>query len=110
MEVYEIEDYYGYSTAQLVKILGARVRDYRLRSKMTQKEVSEQSGITINTIHKVETGSSTGITLSTFLSLLRAIENLENLDNIMPDMSVSPYLYRANSKKIQRVRHKQKKS
>ena len=110
MEVYEIEDYYGYSTAQLVKILGARFRDYRLRSKMTQKDVSEQSGITINTIHKFETGSSTGITLSTFLSLLRAIENLENLDNIMPDMSVSPYLYRENSKKIQRVRHKQKKS
>ena len=109
MEIYEIEDYYGYSTAQLVKILGARFRDYRLRSKMTQKDVSEQSGITINTIHKFETGSSTGITLTTFLKLLRAIENLENLDTIMPDMSVSPYLYRANSKKIQRVRRKQKK-
>ena len=45
-------DYYEYSIPELVKLLGARFKDYRLRSNMTQKEVSEQSGITISTIHR----------------------------------------------------------
>ena len=51
-------DYYEYSIPELIKLLGARFKDYRLRSKMTQKDVSEQSGITITTIHKFENGTS----------------------------------------------------
>ena len=39
-------DYYEYAIPQLVKLLGARFKDYRLRSNMTQKEVSEQSSLT----------------------------------------------------------------
>lgn len=42
-------DYYEYAIPQLVKLLGARFKDYRLRSNMTQKEVSEQSGLTTTT-------------------------------------------------------------
>ena len=49
-------DYYEYAIPQLVKLLGARFKDYRLRSNMTQKEVSEQSGLTVTTIHKFESG------------------------------------------------------
>lgn len=30
-------DYYEYSIPELVKLLGARFKDYRLRSNMTQK-------------------------------------------------------------------------
>lgn len=48
-------DYYEYSIPELVKLLGARFKDYRLRSHMTQKEVSEQSGITIATILELPT-------------------------------------------------------
>ena len=40
-------DYYEYSIPELIKLLGARFKDYRLRSNMTQKDVSEQSGITL---------------------------------------------------------------
>ena len=42
-------DYYEYSIPELVKLLGARFKDYRLRSGMTQKDVSVQSGVSINT-------------------------------------------------------------
>ena len=31
-------DYYEYSIPELVKLLGARFKDYRLRSNITQKE------------------------------------------------------------------------
>ena len=72
-------DYYEYSIPELVKLLGARFKDYRLRSHMTQKEVSEQSGITITTIHKFENGTSGNVSLGTFLLLLKAIGQIDAL-------------------------------
>lgn len=99
-------DYYEYSIPELVKMLGARFKDYRLRSDMTQKEVSEQSGITINTIHKFENGATGNMSLNTFLLLMKAIGRLEGLDEIMPDLPESAYLKKGD-KKVQRIRHKQ---
>ncbi len=98
-------DYYEYSILELVKLLGARFKDYRLSSNMTQKEVSEQSGITITTIHKFENGASNNISLSTFLLLLKAIGQIDALDELMPELPPSAYLMK-EEKKIQRIRHK----
>ena len=98
-------DYYEYSILEFVKLLGARFKDYRLSSNMTQKEVSEQSGITITTIHKFENGASNNISLSTFLLLLKAIGQIDALDELMPELPPSAYLMK-EEKKIQRIRHK----
>ena len=75
-------DYYEYSIPELIKLLGARFKDYRLRSNMTQKDVSEQSGITITTIHKFENGTSGNMSLGTFLLLMKAIGQI--VDFLMP--------------------------
>lgn len=93
-------DYYEYSIPELIKLLGTRFKDYRLRSNMTQREVSEQSGITITTIHKFENGTSGNVSLGTFLLLLKAIGQIDALDELLPELPVSAYLM-----KIQRVRH-----
>ena len=98
-------DYYEYSILELVKLLGARFKDYRLSSNMTQKEVSEQSGITITTIHKFENGATNNISLSTFLLLLKAIGQIDALDELKPELPPSAYLMK-EEKKIQRIRHK----
>ena len=98
-------DYYEYSIPELVKLLGARFKDYRLRSNMTQKEVSEQSGITITTIHKFENGTSGNVSLGTFLLLLKAIGQIDALDELMPVLPPSAYLVK-EEKKVQRIRHK----
>lgn len=99
-------DYYEYSIPEIVKMLGNRFRDYRLRSQMTQKDVAEQSGITINTIHKFENGLTGNMSLGTFLSLMKAIGQIDTLDELMPDLPESAYLIRENQKKVQRIRHK----
>ena len=78
-------DYYEYAIPQLVKLLGARFKDYRLRSNMTQKEVSEQSGLTVTTIHKFESGAADNISLATFLLLLKALGEIEALDDLLPE-------------------------
>lgn len=99
-------DYYEYSIPEIVKILGARFKDYRLRSGMTQKDVSDQSGITINTIHKFENGVTGNLSLSTFLLLMKAIGQIDGIDEVMPELPESAYLIRKENKKVQRIRHK----
>lgn len=98
-------DYYEYSIPELIKLLGARFKEYRLRSNMTQKDVSEQSGITITTIHKFENGTSGNMSLGTFLLLLKAIGQIDALDELMPKLPESAYLIKSE-KKVQRIRHK----
>lgn len=98
-------DYYEYSIPELVRMLGLRFKDYRLRCEMTQRDVSEQSGIAVNTIHKFETGKATNISLGTFLLLMKTIGCIERLDELMPELPVSAYLVN-EGKKVQRIRHK----
>ena len=69
------------------------------------ENVSEQSGITITTIHKFENGTSGNISLGTFLLLLKAIGQISALDELMPDLPPSAYLMK-EEKKVQRIRHK----
>lgn len=99
-------DFYEYSIPDIVKLLGARFKDYRLRSNMTQKEVAEQSGVSIITITRFENGTTGSISLSTFLLLLKAIECIDGLDELLPELPDSAYLINAG-KKVQRIRHKQ---
>ena len=56
-----MKDLFEYSTPELVRMLGTRFKDYRMRCSLTQKEVSELSGVGLTTIHKFENGTAGGI-------------------------------------------------
>lgn len=98
-------DFYEYSTPELVRLLGERFRDYRMRCNLTQKEVAERSGIGLTTIHKFENGTARNISLSTFILLLRVVGQINALDDVLPELPESPYLIRKEEKKAQRIRH-----
>ena len=98
-------DYYEYSIPELVQMLGARFKDYRMRSNMTQKDVAEQAGLTVNTIHKFENGTAGNLSLSTFILLLKVVGQINALDDVLPELPESPYLIRKEDKKAQRIRH-----
>jgi transcriptional regulator with XRE-family HTH domain len=98
-------DYTEYSAPELVRMLGRRFKDYRLRANMTQKEVAEMAGLSSLTIYRFENGTVTNISLSTFLLLMKAVGCINDIENVMPEQPESPYLYKEN-KKMQRVRHK----
>ena len=102
-------DLYEYSTPELVRLLGSRFKDYRMRCNLTQKEVAEQSGIGLTTIHKFENGTAGNLSLSTFILLLRVIGQVNALDDVLPELPESPYLVRREEKKAQRIRHTNKK-
>ena len=102
-------DFYEYSTPELVRLLGSRFKDYRMRCNLTQKEVAEQSGIGLTTIHKFENGTANSLSLSTFILLLRVVGQVNALDDVLPELPESPYLVRKEEKKAQRIRHTNKK-
>ena len=87
-------DLYEYSTPEMVRLLGNRFKEYRLRCNLTQKEVAELSGVGMTTIHKFENGTAGNISLSTFI--------------LLPELPESPYLTRRDEKKAQRIRHTKK--
>ena len=102
-------DFYEYSTPELVRLLGSRFKEYRMRCNLTQKEVAEQSGIGLTTIHKFENGTANSLSLSTFILLLRVVGQVNALDDVLPELPESPYLVRREEKKGQRIRHTNKK-
>ncbi len=92
-------------TADVLRNLGMRFRDYRMRMRMTRKDVSIAAGIGMTTLYKFESGNMTDISFSTLLRLLRVLGLSDNWEAIIPELPASPYLYNDKLKKMQRVRH-----
>lgn len=91
------------SGVEIVQDLGKRFAQYRKRAGVTQNQVASQSGISQFTISGFENGSQTGISLKTFVRLMRAIGEVDQLDTLLPDLPQSPAeLFRTlNNKKQQ---------
>ena len=98
-------DFYEYSTPELVRLLGNRFKEYRMRCNLTQKEVAELSGIGLTTIHKFENGTAGNLSLSTFILLLKVVGQIDALDNVLPELPESPYLIRKEERRAQLIRH-----
>ena len=99
---------YEYTTPELVRLLGERFKEYRMRCNLTQREVAERSGVGLTTIYKFENGTAGNLSLSTFILLLKVIGQVDALDDLMPELPESPYLVRRDEKKVQRIRHPKK--
>ncbi|MDP3435314.1 MAG: helix-turn-helix transcriptional regulator [Bacteroidota bacterium] len=81
---------YEQSGSDMIRQLGKRYSVYRKRMGYTQKEVAEKSGLSVFTISSFENGSSTGITLASFIKLLRAIDSLDEIVKLLPELPESP--------------------
>ena len=81
---------YEKSGSELIRDLGKRYSEYRKRMGYTQKYVSGKSGISVFTISSFENGSSTGLTIASFIKLLRAIDYLEEIEKLLPELPESP--------------------
>lgn len=93
-------DLYEKSGSDIIRELGKRYSEYRKRMEYTQKEVAEKSGLSVFTISSFENGSSTGITLASFIKLLRAIDSLDEIEKLLPELPESPRaLFKKQSKK-----------
>ena len=81
---------YEKSGNELVQELGKRFMEYRKQMGFTQKMVAEKSGLSVFTISSFESGSLTGISLTSLIKLLRAIDCLEEVEKLLPKLPASP--------------------
>lgn len=94
------DNLYEKSGNEIIRELGKRYSDYRKRFGFTQKEISAKSGLSVFTISSFENGASTGITMASFIKLLRAIESLEEIEKLLPELPKSPRaLFKSQGKK-----------
>ena len=76
------------STTQIEAELGRRLRRRRVTLGLNQTEVAERAGLARRTVSSVERGE--GGSMATFVSLLRALGAIDQLQQILPDPGPSP--------------------
>ena len=91
MNEYFDPNLYERSNNDIIVSLGARFRDYRVALRLTQKEISEQSGVSVMTIVRFERGESASIRLDNFVALMRSIQKLEWIAEVIPSIQTSLY-------------------
>ena len=88
--------------ADLVK----RFKEYRLAYGPTRQEAAEKAGVSLITLRLFENGKVYNIDMGNFLFLLRVVNCLEQMDDLMPEIPVSAYtMERIMNKKPKRIRH-----
>lgn len=76
------------SSEQIETALCARLERIRLARNMTQVQLAVEAGVSPRTIRRLEKGE--GVSLDTFIRVLRALGIQENLAALLPDPSVRP--------------------
>lgn len=94
------------SNDEVLKILGGRVKDYRVNAGITQEQLAEDTGLSLRTIVNIETGKD--VKLGSIIYVLRALRLLGNLDILVPEQEIRPSDIARMGKKRERVKRSSK--
>lgn len=99
-----VEQLYPLTDAAIASELGHRLAALRVQRGLRQVDVAGGSGLSESTIKKLEKGRGTLLNL---IAVLRELNALDALDQMLPESGVSPMqLLKHNDNKPQRVRLK----
>lgn len=91
------------SNPAILERIGYRIKEMRVRQNITQEELANASGVSTLTVANIEKGKSVSLLL--FISILRSLGLLENLEQLIPEIKISPIvLKKLQGKKRYRVR------
>jgi transcriptional regulator with XRE-family HTH domain len=82
--------------------MGHRIRQERLNRNISQKELADAAGTSLNTVRELEAGE-TNPTMRVVLGILRALDLLDRFDALFPEPSPSP-VQAVKLRKLQRQR------
>ena len=85
------QETYGQSNGEIIARLGERFRQYRSALGLSQKQIAFQSGVSVMTIVRFEKGKGNAIRLDNLTALMRAIQRLDDIAELIPDMPESLY-------------------
>ncbi|MCD8309812.1 MAG: helix-turn-helix domain-containing protein [Prevotellaceae bacterium] len=91
------------SNVAILTEIGSRLKEYRIRKRIQQKEMAEAAGVSLDTVVRLERGAS--ISMEKLLRILRVLDMLENIESLVPEPPISPILLqKLKGKKRYRVR------
>ena len=94
------------NNAAMVKELGVRFKQYRISYRLTQQEVADKVGLSVVTLSNFENGKLSNLTLAHFLGLMRVLDRMKYVNELLPEIPISAYeLDKINKKKKKRVRY-----
>jgi transcriptional regulator with XRE-family HTH domain len=73
---------------ELQELLGDRLKRLRLNRNLDQRTTAEKAGISEKALRNLEAGR--GSTVETLLRVLKALDHLEGLDMLAPEVGVNP--------------------
>lgn len=89
------------------KLIGERLRLYRINAEMTQIDLERKSGVSVRSISRLEQGAS--VQLESLIKILTALNLESNIDLLIPDQTKRPsYYLKESDKPRRRVRKKEK--
>ena len=71
-----------------LKLIARRISKQRLDQNLSQAEVATNAGVSKRTVERLEAGESTQ--LSNFLRILSALELLDGIETLLPELPPSP--------------------
>lgn len=84
-------DIYELSNGEVAASLGERFREYRGALGLSQKDVAQQSGVSVMTIVRFERGQGNSIRLDNLIALMRAVQRLDDIADLIPEIPQSLY-------------------
>jgi DNA-binding XRE family transcriptional regulator len=84
----DINNWYAMSDPAIIKDIGQKLKGFRLQKNRTQEEIAREIGLNRVTIGEIEKGRPSS--LLTFIQLLRGLDKLELLNNIIAVPAISP--------------------
>jgi transcriptional regulator with XRE-family HTH domain len=72
----------------VLRELGARIERTRLERDLTQAQVADAASVGLNTLRRLEAGQ--GATLTNLIRVLRALDLIDGLDQVVPEPVASP--------------------
>lgn len=76
------------SDGAILNEFGLRISRCRLNKNMTQDALAVEAGVSTPTIQRAESGAS--IQLLKLIRILRALNLIENIESLIPELAVSP--------------------
>lgn len=73
---------------ELQELLGDRLKRLRLNRNLDQRTTAEKAGISEKSLRNLESGR--GSTVETLLRVLKALDHLQGLDMLAPEISINP--------------------
>ncbi|MDR2868742.1 MAG: helix-turn-helix domain-containing protein [Bacteroidales bacterium] len=98
-------DWTSLSNHAILQEIGKRIKDYRLKRRLTRQELALQAGVSISTLSQIEKGNA--VSISMLLPILRVLRLLDNLELLLPEIGISPVeMLKLKGKQPRRVRNK----